>query len=251
MAEAASPLKVAIVTPYFREDEAVLHQCHASVAAQTHPATHIMVADGNPSPAADSWPVRHIRLPIAHGDNGNTPRAIGSLAAVGEGFDAIAYLDADNWFQPRHIEAMVALAQRTGAAVCSANRTIHRLDGTVLYWDLESNGRTLVDTSCYFLTRRAFRLVALWGLMPKQLSPYCDRVFLTAVNASGLPRAHSRDATVAFRSRYADHYAYCGEIPPPGAITSADYHRAWQEWNALPAEVRESWNRYFTSGGWA
>lgn len=251
MSEAASPLKIAIVTPYFREDEAVLRQCHASVAAQTYPATHIMVSDGHPSAAVESWPVQHIRLPLAHGDNGNTPRAIGSIAAVGQGFDAIAYLDADNWFQPNHIETMVAVAQRSGAAICSANRTMHRLDGSILYWDIESNGHTHVDTSCYFLTRRAFRLVGLWGQMPKLLSPYCDRVFLTAVIASGLPRAHSRHATVAFRSHYADHYTYCGETPPPGAIVNADFDGGRRAWKALPAEVRDSWNRYLESGGWA
>ena len=76
------PLKVAVVTPYFREPDAWLTQGIASVAAQTYPCTHILVADG--FPRADLVPntAQHIVLPQAHGDNGNTPRAIGSLSAI-------------------------------------------------------------------------------------------------------------------------------------------------------------------------
>ncbi|MEM9692341.1 MAG: glycosyltransferase, partial [Myxococcota bacterium] len=156
----SSPFRVAVVTPYYREEAAVLEQCVASVAAQTVPVTHFVVADGHPQPdLVDRFRVEHLVLPDAHGDNGNTPRAIGSLSAVNRGFDAIAYLDADNWYRPEHIERMVALQRRTGASVCTSGRTIHRLDGSFMLVDRESDGLRHVDTSCLFLTRDAFRLV--------------------------------------------------------------------------------------------
>src|SRR5271166_697694 len=105
----AQPLKVAVVTPYHREPTEWLAQCIAGVAAQTYPCTHILVADGFPRPDLVPPAAQHIQLPRAHADNGNTPRAIGSISAIGEGFDAIAYLDADNWHEPGFIEAMVKL----------------------------------------------------------------------------------------------------------------------------------------------
>ena len=33
-----------------------------------------------------------------HGDIGSTPRLIGSYHAIGLGVDAVAFLDADNWY---------------------------------------------------------------------------------------------------------------------------------------------------------
>jgi hypothetical protein len=74
-------MNVAVITPYYRESDAKVRRCMASVAAQTHPATHFMVADGFPkdflSVAAG---VRHVVLPQPHGDNGNTPRGCGRPA---------------------------------------------------------------------------------------------------------------------------------------------------------------------------
>jgi hypothetical protein len=110
-------MRVAVVTPYFREPLDWLRQCHASVRAQTHACTHVMVADGHPQSEVAGWPgLRHIALPTSHGDYGDTPRAIGSIEAIGAGFDAIAYLDADNAYAPDHIESLVELQRRTGAA---------------------------------------------------------------------------------------------------------------------------------------
>ncbi len=251
MPEAHSPaLRVAVVTPYYKESEDVLRQCHESVMAQTYPVTHYMVSDGFTNAAVNSWQVEHILLPKAHGDGGDTPRSIGSLSAVNQGFDAIAYLDADNWYQPDHIQTMVELHRSTGAVICTSNRTMHRPDGSILYWDLENDGVRLIDTSCYFLTRPAFRLVVLWAMKPKELSQYDDRIFLQAIKHSGYSRAHSRKPTVAYRTRYADHYTFCGEAPPPNAITDEQFNRGSVWWGAQSVEFRARWERYFAQGGW-
>lgn len=245
----ASGLKVAVITPYYKEDEAILRQCHNSVAAQTYPCTHCMVADGFPHEAVGRWPVEHIVLPHAHGDNGDTPRSIGALSATSRGFNAIAFLDADNWLQPSHVQAMVALHLRTGAAVCTAGRTIHRLDGSPMYRDIhDCDGENLVDTSCIFLTGRALRLVALWGQMPRELAPLCDQVFWRAIKARKLPRAHSPAPTVEFRSQYAVHYQAVGETAPPNAKSKAEFARATEWWNGLPEDVRAGWIRFFEAG---
>ncbi len=59
------------------------------------------VSDGFPNLELMKWNIKHISLPQSHTDYGNTPRGIGSLVADIEGYDFIAYLDADNWFHSR------------------------------------------------------------------------------------------------------------------------------------------------------
>ena len=162
-------MHVGVITPYFRETLDVLRNCHDSVRKQTHPCEHFMVADGFPQTEISNWAVQHIVLAKSHADAGNTPRAIGSLSAMNQDFDAIAYLDADNWYYPNHLEAMIKLHQQTGEAVCTASRTIHRLDGSLIGADGEYDKYNLVDTSCFFFTRPAFRLLPAWAMMPRQL----------------------------------------------------------------------------------
>ena len=147
-------MRVAVITPYYREPLGILRHCHESVRRQTHPCAHFMVADGFPSQDVAGWVVQHISLSQPHHDVGNTPRGIGALSAMNQGFDAIAFLDADNWYYPQHIEEMLCLHRKTGAAICTAARTIHRLDGSLMFPDRESDGDSHVDTSCFFVRDR-------------------------------------------------------------------------------------------------
>jgi hypothetical protein len=236
----ASEFRVAVVTPYFKEAEALLAQCHESVRAQTHPCTHILVADGHPAPFVQSWAVQHIVLPRAHRDYGDTPRAIGSFSAVSQGFDAIAYLDADNWYAPDHIQAMVDLHLQARASVCVASRSLHRLDGSVLSPVGErGDGIDGVDTSCLFLTAAAYRVVPVWSLVPRRLHAIGDRVVWSAVRALGFRVARRLPATVRYRTSFRIHYEELGEAPPPGAKDHAPITAAKKWWRELPAEERE------------
>jgi cellulose synthase/poly-beta-1,6-N-acetylglucosamine synthase-like glycosyltransferase len=107
-------MKVAVITPYYKESRAWLERCLDSVAAQSHPCTHIVVADGHPQDWIDERPVRHLRLDRPHADYGDTPRALGGLMAANEGFDAICFLDADNWYGRHHVLSCLRLAQQHG-----------------------------------------------------------------------------------------------------------------------------------------
>src|SRR5262249_19239467 len=149
---APTPLRVAVITPYYREPTEVLRHCHESVLRQTFPCTHLMAADGHPREDVSRWAVEHIILPGPHHDCGNTARGLRALSAMNRGYDAVAFLDADNWYHPDHIESMVDLHRRTGAAVCTASRTIHRADGSLMCaGGEESDGESHVDTSCFFI----------------------------------------------------------------------------------------------------
>jgi len=232
-------MRVAVVTPYCGESLAILRHCHESVARQTHPCRHYMVADGHPEPVVSTWPVEHLQLPTQHHDGGNTARCVGAMAAAGDEIDAVAFLDADNWYHDDHIELLVALHQRTGALVCTSGRDIHRVDGSIIMPGGEpGDGQTHVDTSCFWIHRHAFEVLSLWTAMPRALGPICDRVIWAAIMAREIPRAHSGRATMAYRSRYAAHYTGNGEPPPPNAKPDDGLLPAFRIWEALSERTK-------------
>ncbi len=232
-------MRVAVITPYYREPLDVLRACHESVARQTHPCRHYMVADGYPVPVISTWPVEHLQLPRPHNDVGNAARCIGAMAAAGDGVDAVAFLDADNWYHDDHVESLVALHQRTGALVCTSGRNIHRADGSVLIAGGETgDGETHTDTSCLWIHRRAFEVLSLWTAMPPALGAIGDRVIWAAIMARKIPRAHSGRSTMAYRSQYAAHYIACGETPPENAKTSESLISAFRLWEELPTATK-------------
>jgi glycosyltransferase involved in cell wall biosynthesis len=217
--------RVAVVTPYFKEQASVLRQCADSVSNQTFPCTHFAVADGFPSEVFEQaqGDVRHIRLPRANGDNGNTPRAVGTLVALAEGFDFIGYLDADNWYHPNHIESLLDLHELTNAVACCSKRTFHRPDGSSM--DITDYGEDLhkyADTSAFLLHRSCTNALDIWGRMPKVLSPLCDRIFFLKLQFERYAMAFSEQRTLAFRTQYESHYRAANETPPPGVKTGAD-----------------------------
>lgn len=249
-AKAAPELRVAVVTPYCRESLEVLRHCHESLLAQTYPATHFMIADGHPRPEVSGWEVQHAILPSAHGNGGNTPRGVGSICAMHQEYDAITYLDADNWYTPDHIATMVALHRETRAAVCIAMRTLHRPDGSLLALDtIDSDGYRHVDTSCFFVTRPAFRVLSLWSAMPRRLWPLCDVIFWEAIKAQGYPLARAEHPTVAYRTTYGLHYKMQDEPSPPDT-KSAVVARAKRWFAGLPEAERRDLQRYLKTGTW-
>lgn len=235
-----APLRVAVVTPYHREPPEQLAQCHESVRSQTHTSTHIIVADGHPSPIVDGWDAEHIVLPRAHANFGDTPRSVGSLSAIAQGFDAIAYLDADNWYEPDHIATMLTLHRESGAAVCVAARTLRRLDGSLLDARGEpSDGVSHVDTNCLFLTVSAFSLAPVWGLVPAALRAIDDRILWSAILGLGVRVARWRAPTVHYRTAFRVHYEERGETAPEGAKGREHVTRALELWNGLAGYERE------------
>lgn len=211
-------MRVAVITPSYQTPRAWLDQCMQSVADQSYRCTHFLISDGDEALVPPgSAEVRFLRLPGPHGDAGNAARAAGSAVAICEGFDALAYLDADNWYANDHIQRLVDLQGRTGAAVCSTARQLVDLDSCEMGRCPEVDGVRFVDTSCLFLTRAAFAVVAHWYLMPTAVASVSDRIVWAEIVKAGLTRAHEPTATVFYRTRYAAHYEHFGRKPPPGA----------------------------------
>lgn len=212
-------MRVAVVTPYYNETGEQLTRCMESVAKQTHAnVTHIMVSDGSPTRWRWRGKYDHIVLPYSHSDAGATPRAIGALSAFSKGFDAVSFLDADNWYEPNHVEAMVStmLAGKVDAVV--ATRTIHGLDGEALYVDrIESNGENMVDTNCMFLSSRTCYFMSFWITEPSHRL-VSDRVFWQACVSNGISVARCEIPTVAYVSKWAWHYHHAGVPIPDDAV---------------------------------
>ena len=205
--------RVAVITPYYKEPDGELRRMLESVAAQTGACHHFMVSDGFPNPLARDPRVTHIELGKAHGDNGNTPRYVGAMVALALGYDAVALLDADNWLEPHHVERLVARQHETGAGAVFALRNNFLPDGTRVRKDDEMESRKMhVDTSCMMLTRGCEFAIHLWGQMPMEWGPVCDRVVFVELTGHNL--AWTKNRTLNFKSHYAGTYIAAGRPVP-------------------------------------
>ena len=205
--------RVAVITPYYKEPDAELRRMLDSVAAQTAPCHHFVVSDGFPNDVARAPGVTHIELGVAHRDNGNTPRYVGALVALAQGYDAVAFLDADNWFEPRHIERLLARQQETGAGAVFSLRNIYLPDGTKVMKEEEMDvSRLHADTSCMFITRDCEFALHLWGQMPMEWGPVCDRVVF--VELAGHRLAWTKNRTMNFKSNYGGAFMAAGRPVP-------------------------------------
>ena len=204
------PKGAAVITPYYKESIQVLKRCHLSCLQQNGdwPLRHVMVADGHTREKIDGWDVDHIKLPKSHGDIGNTPRCIGAISAINQGYWPILFLDADNWFQPWHFNTIGKLRQsHPSADVLAMGRICALPDGTpipgVPQEDLEHRH---VDTSCYVFYPTAFRVLQLWGMMPPYLGPIGDRFIRESITELGLILAGTHQPSVVFTAHYSWAY---------------------------------------------
>lgn len=214
-------MRIAVVTPYCRETLEQLQRCHESVAQQTIPTDHILVADGHPMAEVDTWKCIHIKAPH-HNDYGDTPRIIGTASASTLGYDAILLLDGDNWFDPDHVETLLAVQKQTGADVVTCPRTLRRSpDLSVMGVDFESDGVVFNDTNCYLLMRSAFPLFRAWSFKDQSLGIVGDRIFWNAckanANESNIKIARSPKATINYVTTFSCHYTQYGEQAPDHA----------------------------------
>jgi len=218
----------AVVTPYHKEEERLLERCVRSVQAQTMPANHFLIADGHPQDWLDGEAVRHIKLDREHRDYGNTPRTIGALLAVSEGYDAIALLDADNWLEADHISTCIATSRLVeNCDYVIARRNMCRPDGSVI--DIEYDSSVLMDTNCFFLLPGAYHAIPHIGLTPTELSSICDRIFYSTLKAKNLHAKVAERNTVNYHCLWPAVYRKAGEEPPLNPRPNVDFDgmKAW------------------------
>ena len=217
-------MNVFVVTPYFQTPLAWVQQAHDSVKGQTVPAHHILVCDGGPPAQIQDFRGTHIVLQRNYQDYGNTPRLIGCYQAVTRDADAIAFLDADNWYAPDHLQGLLAFTKTNNLDVCSSSRTLHRLDGSFMMKCPVVNGRPYIDTSCLLVLKPAFTHLISWILMPQDVAAVQDQLVWKHLGQMGMRLGFLDRPTMAYRTRHQEHYALAGEAPPPGAVKRSDVH---------------------------
>ena len=196
-------MKVAVVTPYYKESRDILLRCVRSVRKQTYPVQHIMVSDGYPQ---DVRKVTHIRIPPS-ADTGNTPRGVGVLVALAQGADAIALLDADCWMEPRHIQNMVEVMKDQNVPVVTCPRRLWNPDtGKAFAVDEESEGNVWNDTNCFLIRSDVAHLFQGWMFGKKNESLIQDRIFWQRIKESGVRIARMDTPSVNYDTTIAAHY---------------------------------------------
>ena len=224
--------RVAVVTPYFNEPLALLEHCHQSVKAQSEPCLHVLVADGQPRPRINRWDAEHVRLPRSHGDIGSTPRLIGSYHAIGLGVEAVAFLDADNWYGPDHIATLLAAMDAEQADFVSSSRTLCRLDGSVMGPCPLTDPERFIDTNAMLFGRGAFPVLHHWVLMPPYGHLIGDRVMLHQLKTSGVKHQHLDVESVFYRCGKEGLYRQMGEDIPDGVQPRPDYEESFRRWES-------------------
>ncbi len=199
-----SILKIAVVTPVGpNTNPQHLGICERSVAAQSHPCDHFTIADGD-------FPGCFIELPQSADDIGSTPRGLGTAYAFAQGYDAVAWLDADNWFHENHIQRLVRHHHDTGKPVVCSGRYVCDVNG--------EQGRLCVemvpsqkfwDTNTAMVFKQAKHVNLRWLVLDKKHHIIGDRIVLGAADAEGLLSCHY-EPTVFYRSRLAFHYKKYG-----------------------------------------
>lgn len=235
--------RIAVVTPYCRESAGLLKRCHDSAMRQGVNVTHFFVADGQPNAEIADWPCRHVALGTAHADFGDTPRALGAMLADREGFDFVAFLDADNFYLEGHLSSLLELHRQTQASVLCAWRSYFTPDGTPLpVEEVDEMACGHVDTSCYMFHRAAFAVFPAWINMPAPLHAVGDRVVFRWLRQHRFSLAFLKRKTVGYTTHYKIHYQVAGVPVPDDARDQVDYKAAW-EYLKTAAGVIESVNR--------
>jgi glycosyltransferase involved in cell wall biosynthesis len=156
-------LSVAVVTSTL--GRSALCQAIESVRKQTYKGKikHYVFAHGQPhhlkvETILDDYPyVEGVYLPNANGGGGYGMAPVFAMAPYVVDEDVIFYLDDDNWYEPDHIESLVALIEEHNLAWAYSYRKIVDADGSFICDDnceslgMQPNatGHYLVDNSCY------------------------------------------------------------------------------------------------------
>jgi len=234
-------MKIAVITPYYKEPSNYLIKCHESVLNQSLISDHFFIADGHENKILNKLKIKHVVLPEAHLDNGNYARWFGSKIAKDSGYDFITYLDADNWFLENHLSSMYKKYLSSKFNIITSFRFIFSLEEKLLYGMPERAELDLkhVDTSCYLLHKNVFDLIDIWKNMPKELSPCCDRVFFKGILSKKYSYVSTKLQTVAFRSQYKAHYLGANQPPPINAKDSVSYEEYLKSEKGLKETIKK------------
>lgn len=206
-------MTVTVITSTIGRPE--LRQCIESVRAQTHKASHFVFVNGPKYHASarlvlqDFPEVTAFYLPEETGDYGTG----GSMADVFAAApfltrsDWIFYLDDDNFYEPSHIESLMAFAKANDLKWAYSLRKLIEKSGEYICDDdwcsigayqprSAEIGTRIIDNSCFALSRRVAQRYALaWTALPI----VADRCVQMALVESGVRHGCTGLPTVNYR----------------------------------------------------
>ena len=206
--------KVAVISAYAHETTETLMKCIASVERQTIECTHILVADGLPNADIErlsSERFIHLSLPENIGFN---QCGIGVELAFAMGFEVVAILDADNWYEPNHLEKALTQINQTNADVVFAKRKVIFPDGEILSVDdPQDNSGLFADTNCLVLTSKVRAVTPVWLMWPTCFGAGEDRAICICLRQLNFNVAMNKDATVWYQTNWSHHYKLQKKLP--------------------------------------
>jgi glycosyltransferase involved in cell wall biosynthesis len=199
-------MRVMVITPTTGKE--TLNKAMESVQDQTIPTEHLIVEDGKLTNmhVFENTMRKKITLPENVGGDGWYGHRVYAAMPLMVNADYILFLDEDNWFEPNHVETMIAkIKSKDLMWSYSLRRICNEAGEYICDDDCESLGRyptfydhtiNFVDTNCYCFKREylvgiAHNFYGKWG---------ADRPFYRAA-ASALPAfGCTGEATVNYRA---------------------------------------------------
>ena len=216
---------ISVIVPVYQA-ESLLPQCVESVLSQTFSDWELLLVDDGSrdgSPAlCDSYAAREPRIRVFHKPNGgvSSARNLGLEQAAGQ---CIAFLDADDAFEPAALETLWYLREKTGAdsAGCA-------------HFKVQANGQQqtelLLPAGIY--EAAAIREKILWPLTGDRLRPPLFNGFIwrflfdAAIlrdNAITFEGAYLEDAVpLSGKPRFRDAPLYAGLLSGVPALSGAE-----------------------------
>jgi glycosyltransferase involved in cell wall biosynthesis len=193
---------VAVVTATTGRDSLV--ECVESVRNQTYPCRHYVFADGKDTIFEERSNLLHLEnlcvLPVKTGGNGMMNGGIMAASAYLVQEDMIAWLDDDNWYEPDHIESLIAA--KGDKPYAHSLRNLLNPDGTFYdHDDFESLGQYsgFVDLNCYLMDRSvAVQVAPMWYHTTGELM-IGDRYMYQCLSQNKIPFGESGKYTVDYR----------------------------------------------------
>jgi hypothetical protein len=187
-----APVRGIVVTPYCKEPREVIERCILSVASQTEPVHHVLIADGYPQECFDGRSelgLTHLRVRPCQ-DWGNTPRRTAMYVYHEAPF--ITFLDADNEYDGDHIQTCLWTAEQNPGCDYVASR--RRFSGRGI---LDEAKEDHVDMNCFLLFPQCYG-VAMAALKSAPDMYNADRAMYAALKFTGKRVAHSIKRSVLY-----------------------------------------------------
>ena len=162
--------QISVIVPVYKV-ERYLRRCVQSILNQTHSNLEvILVDDGSPDGSGalcDEFAKQDSRVQVIHKDNGGLSDARNAGLSIARG-DYVTFVDSDDWIEPDAYEAMLALAEESGAQLVCAGR----------YDEDETTGQISVglcpEKRELISDKEALRRILRWDNMD---SSACDKLY--------------------------------------------------------------------------